>query len=154
MKRHDALAPLSRAHHGFLILAQLLKSDTPNYKGLPTDVTGKLTHALEVYEQQLAPHIRFEEEELFPLVSGLHPDIDQLIYVLIDDHAEIDLHFSRMQGDTALSLGAEWMLDQLGTLIEQHVRLEEREFFELIQKHADEELLERIAQTHPQLNAS
>jgi len=36
-------------------------------------------------------------------------------------------------------------MDELGKLIEQHVRQEERELFELIQKHADEQLLHKIA---------
>jgi hypothetical protein len=36
MKRHEALIPLSRDHHGTLILARLLRSDAPPYKGLPT----------------------------------------------------------------------------------------------------------------------
>ena len=41
MKRHEALAPLSREHHGTLILAQLLKKGAPVYKGLPDTDTGK-----------------------------------------------------------------------------------------------------------------
>ena len=46
-------------------------------------------------------------------------------------------------------------MDELGKLIEQHVRQEERELFELLQKHASEDLLKEItdratAYTHAQ----
>ncbi|MCO4807547.1 hemerythrin domain-containing protein [Salibacteraceae bacterium] len=148
MKRHDALSPFSRAHHEFLILSQVLKSDVPDYKGMPTDTIGRQNYALDVYTNRLQPHMELEESRLFPLLSGLHASIDQLIYILIDDHAEIDIHFKRMQGDSSISLGTEWMMDQLGRIIEQHIRLEEREFFELIQAHASPELMDKIMGIH------
>jgi len=34
MKRHEALAPFSREHHGALILAQVMKKGAPAYKGI------------------------------------------------------------------------------------------------------------------------
>ena len=107
-----------------------------------------LNYAFDVYANKLKPHMDFEEAQLFPLLSGLHESIDQLIYVLIDDHAEIDTHFKRMDGDSGISLGIEWMLDQQGRIIETHIRLEERELFQLVQEHASDELMKRIAGLH------
>ena len=53
MKRHESLAPLSREHHEGLILAQLLKKGAPAYRGLPTDLAGKLSYAREMFERIL-----------------------------------------------------------------------------------------------------
>lgn len=145
MKRHEALAPLSREHHRVLILSQLLRSDAPAYKDLPTDVPGKQRYARQMFEETLKPHMLLEEEQLFPAISGLHPDIDQLIYILLDDHAEIETLFQKMMGEA----NPTWLMDQLAELLRLHVRMEERELFELIQLHADEALLSSL-----QLDAS
>ena len=141
MRRIDELAALSREHHKMLILAQLLKSDSPDYKGLPNDIIGKQRYAQKLFADCIHPHFEFEEKELFPAVAGIHHEIDQLIYVLIDDHAEINRLFQLMEGDTKIALGSELALNDLGVSIESHVRLEEREFFELIQRHVDKTLL-------------
>ena len=53
MKRHEALAPLSRDHHEALILSQLLKKDSPAYKGLPVTVEGKVNYAVGFFEKNL-----------------------------------------------------------------------------------------------------
>tara|TARA_B110000046_G_scaffold31577_2_gene33646 strand:+ start:730 stop:1167 length:438 start_codon:yes stop_codon:yes gene_type:complete len=141
MKRIDKLAPLSREHHKMLILAQLLKTESPDHKGLPTDIIGKQRYAAKLYEDCIKPHFEFEETKLFPAVSGINPEIDQFIYILMDDHAEISRLFELMEGDTKIALGSEQSLNDLGVAIEQHVRLEEREFFELIQQLIDKTIL-------------
>jgi len=141
LKRIEQLAPLSREHHQMLILAQLLKSDSPGYKGLPTDNLDKQRYADRLFHDLIKPHFEFEENELFPAIAGIHTEIDQLIYILIDDHAEITRLFELMQGDTKIALGSDLALDELGRIIENHVRLEEREFFELIQKHVPETII-------------
>ena len=141
MKRHEVLIPFSKEHHEILVMAQLLKVDAPDYPKLPNDILGKIKYAVSVYSSILKPHIDFEEEELFPLISGVSEEIDQLIYMLQDDHTEIENLFQKIQGEANQA----WLMDELGKLIEQHVRQEERELFELIQKHADEPLLHKIA---------
>ena len=64
MKRHEALAPLSREHHEALILAQLLKKGVPAYKGLPTDTAGKISYARQLYADKLRRHFLDEEKIL------------------------------------------------------------------------------------------
>ena len=141
MKRHEALIPLSKEHHEILVMAQLLKVDSPDYPKLPNDILGKIKYAVSVYINILKPHIDFEEEELFPLIAGVSEEIDQLIYMLQDDHTEIENLFQKIKGE----VNQAWLMNELGKLIEQHVRQEERELFELIQKYADEPLLHKIA---------
>lgn len=140
MKRHDQLAHLSREHHEVLIVAQLLKSGSPEYPRLPKTIPGKLGYALEKYEQVLKHHIEREESILFPAVAGIDPRIDQLIYELQDDHLEIETGFQRLEADANILLA----MDSLGKLLEEHVRKEERDFFQLLQETCPE-VLESLA---------
>ncbi len=150
MKRHEAFVPLSRDHHEVLMVAQLLKADAPEYPKLPSDIHGKLSHAMKVYAEIIQPHVRFEEEQLFPIILGISDEIDQLIYILQDDHTEIDSLFVKLQGEANQA----WLMDELGKLMEQHVRLEERELFELLQTQASKSLLEEINARTTAYNAS
>ena len=142
MKRHEAFIPLSKQHHEILMVAQLLKLDAPKYPNLPNDLLGKIKYAMQVYNNTLKPHMTFEEEQLYPIVQGVHAEIDQLIYMLQDDHTEIDNLFQKIQGEANQA----WLMDELGKLMEQHVRQEERELFELLQTHASEDLLKEITE--------
>ena len=61
MKRHEALAPLSREHHSTLMLAQLLKKNAPVYKGLPTNAKDKAEYAFQQFETIIKNHFKQEE---------------------------------------------------------------------------------------------
>ena len=146
MKRHASLIKLSQEHHPMLLLAQVLKSDVPDYKNMPSTIVEKQRYALKTFEELIKPHTESEEKLLFPLLSGVHPDIDQLIHILIDDHTDLEYQFQKLLGDTSMAIGAEWTLNELGKALDRHIRLEEREFFELIQQHASDALLDRIGE--------
>ena len=77
MKRHEALAPLSREHHSALILAQLLKKDAPAYKGLPTALNEKTAYALQMFTATLQLHFT-NEEEMLDKIRNVHIEIDKL----------------------------------------------------------------------------
>ncbi len=120
-----------------LVVAQLLKSDAPAYPKLPQDIEGKSRYALQCFEDEMKLHWQQEEERLFPSIAGKDPAIDQLIYQLQDDHVELALRFER--------LGAEvnqvFAMDEIGHLLEAHIRLEERELFQRIQEVLTEDEL-------------
>lgn len=148
MKRHQALENLSREHQTMQLLIQVLKNDASDHKDeLPTTLLDKQRYALKTFETLIAPHMKLEEEKLFPLLWGLDTDMDQLMYILTDDHADLEYEFNKLLGDTSMAIGAEWTLEELGKTLEKHINLEENEFFESIQKHANAELLTRIAQS-------
>lgn len=129
LKRDPALIPLSREHHKGLILAQLLKEDVPNYKGLPTDVPGKVAFAKTEYAQRLQAHFEREEAWLIPLCEAEGGPLAEMAERILSEHETI------RTGITALNeqSGPE-TLDQLGRLIESHIRFEEREWFQAIQE--------------------
>lgn len=140
MKRHEALIPLSREHHQFLVLAQLLKIDAPTYPKLPQDLHGKFQYAKRMHEELMQQHWKKEEEVLFEQIEGVHPDIDQLLYVLKDDHTELNERLEKLAGE----VNQAFAMNEIATLLEQHVRTEERELFEKIQQHCTEEQLKAL----------
>ena len=77
MKRHKALIPLSHDHHHGLLLAQLIKKNAPDYKGLPKDLNGKIKYTIDIYNSSLKQHFDDEEKILFPAVTGKDALLDK-----------------------------------------------------------------------------
>ena len=97
---------LSRDHHHTLVWARRLQRGE--------------TDGFEAYRRGLARHFREEEEErVFPLLAEFCPEPPAVLGRALVDHARI----------RALPADRE-----LGALLEAHVRLEERELFELLQE--------------------
>ena len=138
MKRHPSLIPLSRFHRSVLFLALVCKKNAPPVKGYPTDLEGKRDYAISFYHGPLKKHIHTEENRLFPTVSGKNAELDQMIFELKEEHGLLDQLFKKLGQSTQLFND----LDELGQLLEKHVRKEERQFFQLIQaSFSEEELL-------------
>ncbi|CAN5675936.1 hypothetical protein BH11BAC3_BH11BAC3_30450 [soil metagenome] len=142
MKRHPSLAHLSRDHHGALILARLLQKNAPAYKGLPTDLVGKADYAFKFYTDELVKHFA-QEEKAFALVKGSSEKVDQLLQRIIEEHRTLHQSFNSIKSHEAQAEH----LDELGKLLEVHVRKEEREFFPLIEQTCNEDLMNAIEQS-------
>ena len=139
MKRHPALIPLSREHHGALILARLLQKDAPVYKGLPTDIQGKAEYASKFYQEELVKH--FEDEEMvLKLVIGVESNLDLMIETIYREHQELHKLFQSIDNHPDLIS----RLDQIGKTLETHVRKEERELFPLIQETCNDDLMIKV----------
>lgn len=145
MKRHPALIPLSHDHHHGLILAQLCKKGSPEYKNLPKTTEEKRTYAINFYNTELTTHFREEEEILFPVVKGKDAEADSLIDEIISEHRKLEKLVKELE-----STGEpEDKLDEFGNLLEQHIRKEERVLFQDIQKLLTEDELDTI---HEKIN--
>lgn len=138
MKRHEALIPLSREHHETLILAQLLKKGAPGYRGLPADIPGKVIYAKQLYRENIEEHFREEEILIDRYLSHLGGEISVMGNEIIAEHKELRQRFNALQEIRA----TEDELDELGKLLELHVRKEERQFFPLIERLCPEEVLD------------
>lgn len=136
MKRHKSLIPLSQDHHNGLMLAQLIKRGAPEYKGLPTDLEGKLQYTQDVWNNELKDHFKNEENILFPAVYGSNKEIDVLINELKNEHSSIELKIIELNDE----LDREKNLNDLGHLLELHIRKEERILFQQLQNHCKSEL--------------
>ncbi len=131
MKRHIALQPLSRHHHKILLVAQLFKKEAPPYRGLPTDIEGKVDYAIQTLDKIYNIHID-TENKVFEIVKSTTGVFDGLIKDLEADHkAFLDafeaFKFSKREYQI------DW-LDDFGHMLEHHIRIEERELFQGIQE--------------------
>lgn len=135
MKRHRALQPLSRDHHVALVAAQRLRR---------ADEPAQARDAfLAFWREHGAKHFRIEEEVLLPAFAAhADPDAECVARMLID-HARIRAAAARLADDADPPVET---LHELGTMLERHVRLEEREVFPLIEAALPEAAAERLVE--------
>ena len=130
MKRHPALAPLSRDHQRTLAVAQRLRRAT--HETGPQAVAAFLA----VWDPEERQHFRLEEEVLLP-VCAVHGGPDHpVIRMVLVDHLRIRVAAERLSADTSLAT-----LHALGEILASHVRLEEHELFPLIEERVPEAAL-------------
>lgn len=141
MKRHPALYTLSHDHHQGLILAQQLKKGAPQYKGMPSTIEGKKEFTISFYNTELVRHFEDEEKILFPSSSGRTEEIDRLISEIISEHRRMERLINALENTNNL----ESTMDELGWLLEKHIRKEERELFVEIEKKLSEIELNSIS---------
>lgn len=130
MKRHKALHSLSQEHHHGLMLAQLIKAGSPEYKGLPKTFEDKKSYTIKFFKDNLVPHFQKEEDILFPFSRNKNENIDKQIDELIDQHKKIYSIVDKLE----VSDSVQKDLDELGRLLEAHIRKEERELFQMLQQ--------------------
>ena len=136
MKRHKAIAALSRDHHHALVVAQRLK------RASDTDATGARDAFLEYWRADGHRHFREEEEILLPAYAGFgDPEAPVVARVLVD-HVRI----RRMAHEIASETPNLEALQTLGEELSAHVRREERELFPLIEQTLPEPELARLVQ--------
>ncbi len=140
IKRDKALHILSHDHHHGLILAQLVKKGSPKYKNLPETTEGKKDYSIRFYNDELIKHFEDEEKILFPVVNGKDDEIDNLIEEIITEHKKIKQLINRLDSDE----GVENNLDELGNILESHIRKEERNLFMKIQEILTEDELTSV----------
>jgi hemerythrin-like domain-containing protein len=125
VKRHAALQPLSRDHHVALVAAQRLR------RASDADAVGARAAFLEFWTAHGAHHFRVEEDVLLPAFAAHgDPEAPCVVRMLVD-HVRIREQAQRLQREPAPRVEA---LHALGTALERHVRLEEREVFPLIEE--------------------
>ena len=133
MKRSKALTSLSRDHHQALFVAKVIKD------------SGSADEAMvafsEYWNRHGRAHFRIEEEVLLP-GSGLPgPSVDDEVARMLNDHLEIRRQAVRAAGGDM----THDQVRELGELLKQHVRFEEREFFPRIEAELDPAGLEILA---------
>jgi iron-sulfur cluster repair protein YtfE (RIC family) len=142
MKRHPSLYTLSHDHHQGLILAQQLKKGAPQYKGMPSTLDGKKEYTISFYKADLKKHFLDEEDILFPVAKNKNAVIDKLIADVILEHRKMESLIKDLEKTDQL----ENVLDELGWLLEKHIRKEERELFMEIEKVLTDEELKIVSE--------
>jgi len=142
MKRHPSLYTLSHDHHQGLILAQQLKKGAPLYKGMPSTLEDKKDYTISFYKTELVKHFQDEEVILFPAVINKNTELDEMITEIISEHRKMEALIRDLEKTDQL----ENVLNELGHLLEKHIRKEERELFMEIEKVLSEDELRVISE--------
>lgn len=129
MRRHPALIPLSRFHRSVLFTAHMCKQDGPRFKGYPTSAKDKIKYTMSFYRAKLFDHFELEETLVFPALSGHDTKLDIIIGRARVQHDELRDMLRNLEA-SAEPISA---LDAFGSLLERHVRMEERELFQRAQ---------------------
>jgi mannose-6-phosphate isomerase-like protein (cupin superfamily) len=138
MRRHPALAPLSRDHHGALVEAAAAR------RAAAADAPGRLEAGLRFgafFAGHAVPHFRAEEEDLFPLLVTDGGDPPEPLVRALLQHVQLHALAGRIAAAVADGAVLGDLLHDAGELLEAHVRLEERVLFPLIEQDVDDERL-------------
>lgn len=135
MKRHDALAALSRDHHHALVVAQRLK------RAGETTAAEAREAFLDYWRADGQRHFREEEEILLPTYAGFADPDQPLVARVLIDHIRIRRLAHEVAGDSP----DVDVLHMLGEQLGEHVRREERELFPLLEQALPDTELARLA---------
>ena len=140
MKRHKSLIFISHDHYHGLQLAQLLKKNSPKFKNLPNDLEGKKNYTISFYENDLLHHFYLEENIILPAVKGRNKEIDKLFEEIIVEHKNIESAVEYLKKSNNI----ENKLNEIGIMLQEHIRKEEQILFEKIQKELSEKELSEL----------
>jgi len=133
IKRHIALQGLSRDHHHGLLLAWKIRKGFS--KNIPTE---RMKNYVDwFFETYLIPHFDLEEAHIFPVLGMEHEGV---VRALAEHRRLIRLY--REQEDLHV------VLTRIEEELEQHIRFEERQLFNEIQRVASPAQLAKIKNMH------
>ncbi|GAB3822566.1 hemerythrin domain-containing protein [Pontibacter rugosus] len=142
MKRHPSLVPISRQHHGGLLTARLLQHGAPPYKGMPTTPAAKRVYIINYLKEHLLAHFELEEQTVFILAAHTSEELKQQAAALQAAHHLLQQLILALPQAEENDLPDR--LHEIGQLLEQHIRQEERVFFEKLQQELPEEKLQLL----------
>lgn len=128
MIREKFLIQLSKEHHDFLILAQLLKKDVPDYKGLPNNLNDKILYAQDKFNSKIKSHF-VTEQKIFDYLK----DVDHIYTELCSEYENDHKIIERMLLNLNPNLSDIENLNEAGIKIYDHTRKEERLLFQQLQ---------------------
>jgi hemerythrin-like domain-containing protein len=126
MLRDKALIPLSHQHQHCLALC--VRLDRAIQAG-NVDLEAWQAEVQQIFEQEITFHFAAEEKELFPAAAHF-PELQPLVQELITGHAMLRNFFSRAAARSLHVAGLQALVEKLAS----HIRKEERELFEGMQK--------------------
>ncbi len=133
IKRSEQLAPLSREHHEGLLFAWKIRQGIANRTSL--DIMKK--YVLWYWKHHIKPHFFQEEKILVPAMPEDHP----LVVKMLEDHDNIrELILGLDDEADTITLG------MLSSLLNSHIRFEERKLFTYLELTLAAEQLNAIYQ--------
>ena len=133
MLRDRSLIPLSQQHHNGLSLCVLTERSLDE-DASAANVAKLARKAIDRYELELTNHFEMEESILFPAVEN-HP----LVPGLISEHRQLEALIGRLRDEPTSAL-----LLEFTALLRTHIRREENELFQDIQRLLPRETLDSL----------
>ena len=137
MRRHPSLIPFSKQHHHILVLAQLLKVDVPDYKGMPQNPVDKLEFCQGQFEQYVLPKMEAHRRVFYPQLKIWGFSMWQLVENIKEKEEQLLVDYKALDSQ---SPALENALNDLGYLLDEWVRIKERKLYEAVQAQFDEAL--------------
>lgn len=136
LKRDESLIPFSREHHHSLLLGWKIR------KGLKKGVDVKRMKKYNdwFFKNHIKPHFDDEEKYIFPILGKDH----ELIKKALSEHRRLKRLFNEKND-------LEKTLHHIEEELDRHIRFEERELFQEVQKVATQEELDTIQSLHSEL---
>ena len=142
-KRHPALVPVSRDHHdGLLLAVRLQQGERALLRLWSHEPAWQARYVVEFYRDHLQRHFAVEEEQIFPLAVKHVAAAVPIVQELSRQHESLRSAVEGMKGREASVLRSD--LESLGKLLEEHIRLEDRQLFPLMEEHIDPGHLDRL----------
>jgi hemerythrin-like domain-containing protein len=132
MLRDPSLVPLSQQHHNGLALCVLARRSL-SADSSAENVARLARRVIDRYELELANHFEIEEQVLFPACGPM-----AMIGELLVEHRTIEALVNEL--GTAPSAA---LLEEFCILLTGHIRREENELFEQIQRALPRDVLDR-----------
>jgi hypothetical protein len=132
MLRDPSLIPLSHQHHNGLALCVLTRRSLAADPS-PGNIDRLARRVIDRYELELVNHFEIEEQVLFPVCGPL-----PLIERLVGEHRAIEALVARLRGEPSAAL-----LEEFCAMLSGHIRSEENELFEKIQRTLPREIMDQ-----------
>ena len=136
MLRDPSLIPLSRQHQHALALCVRIERALQKSSA---DLDAWQLEVEQQYQQEISFHFAAEESVLFPAARRF-PELVSVVEELSDEHVRLREHFARAKERT---LDRDELV-AFATLLSGHIRKEERQLFEAMQKLVEADELRRI----------
>jgi hemerythrin-like domain-containing protein len=136
MLRNKNLIPLSHQHQHALALCVRVDRAFPI---AASDLEAWLSEVAETFRGEISIHFAAEEQVLFP-VAQKSPDLAPLVEDLLADHVWLRDRFAKAETRTLTSPELTDMAQRLSA----HIRKEERQLFERLQKLLGEDELDSL----------
>ena len=143
-KRHPSLVPLSREHHHALLLAFRIRHGLPKTRQPHDSPQEQAVDTVRFFRESLTPHFTAEADILFPAVRAMQPQTSPLLDQLLQEHTAMQELVNHIDQQPPAGSQLTELLTSFGTLLERHIRCEERELFPVYEAHVSEAEAARI----------
>jgi len=136
MLRDPSLIPLSQQHHNGLALCVLTRRSLAGDSS-PENIARLARRAIDRFELELLNHFEIEEQVLFPACEAA-PAMLPLVEELRAEHRTLEAMIGQLAAAPTAGL-----LEEFCALLSAHIRREENQLFEQIQRALPREALDR-----------